>query len=232
MSYLFLLSILVLFGPSMTEATIKHSIYNKQQKEAFLKQFDKVQQHMETIISHFIEKKELKLLDKPVISRGKFYYRKPNHILWEYEKPHLKKFLLTGNILLSYYPEEKKAEQVNIRRFSSHLFRFFCIGQLSRDLKDYYKIEISNSPDSKDVLMTLIPKKRKWKKKLKHLKVWIDRKTFQFSQLQFTEMDGDQTTLIFKKMNINSDLPASIFEIHLPPDVEIKNELTGFLNDQ
>ncbi len=211
---------------------MKHLVYDKEQEEVFLKKFDQIQQETNTIVSKFTEKKELKLLDKPVISMGIFYYMKPNQILWEYQKPKLKKFLLTGNILLSYYPEEKKAERINIKRFSEQVFKFFCIGQLSEDLKDYYKIRISNSSDSKDVIMTLIPKKRRLKKRVFHLKLWIDRKTFQPCQLQYVEVDKDITTITFEKMEVNVEIPAPTFEINLPSDVEIKEEFTEFLNSK
>lgn len=230
--YVIFLSLFCSLSLSFIEGDTKHTVYNKEQEATFFKEFDQAQSKTNTIVSQFIEKKELTLLDSPVVSRGVFYYRKPNQILWEYHEPDVKKFLLTGKILLSYYPKEKKAEQINIKRFSGHVFKFICIGQLSKDLKNYYKMEISNSRDSKEVLMTLIPKKRKVKKRIDHLKLWIDRKTFQLSQLQYVEVDGDRTTITFEKVQVNAEVPASTFEIDLPSDVEISEKFTEFLNDK
>lgn len=207
-------------------------MYSKEQQTSFLEKFDQVQEKTNTLISNFTERKELTLLNKPAISHGVFYYQRPNQILWEYQRPEVKKFLLTGNTLLSYYPKEKKAEQISIKRFRKHVFKFFCIGQLSKDLKDYYKIEVSDNHNPKNVLMTLWPKKRKLKKRIDHLKLWIDRDQYQLTKLQYVEVDSDKTTITFDKLQINAEVPSSAFEIDLPADVEIRKKLTEFSNDQ
>jgi outer membrane lipoprotein carrier protein len=230
MKHAVLLALLCCLTPSQMAGTIGSQVYSKEQEASFLKKFDQVQEETITMISDFTEKKELTLLDQPAVSQGVLYYQRPNQILWEYQKPDSKKFLLTGDRLLSYYPEEKKAEQISIKRFRSHVFKFFCIGQLSKDLKDYYKIEVSNSQNSKNILMTLWPKKRKLKKRIDHLNLWIDRKALQLTQLQYVEVDGDKTTIRFDNLQINKDIPSSIFQIELPEDVEVKKRFTEFSN--
>lgn len=213
------------------EGKASQQIYNKEQETSFLKKFDQAQEKTNTIISNFTERKELTLLNGPAISHGVFYYMRPDQILWEYQQPDVKKFLLTKDTLLSYYPKEKKAEQINIKRFRKHVFRFFCIGQLSKDLSDYYEIELSDNHHSKNVQMTLRPKKRKLKKRIDHLTLWIDRDQYQLTKLQYVEVDGDKTTITFDKLQVNAKVPSSAFEIDLPADVEIRNELTEFSDD-
>ncbi len=232
MKHVVFLGLFCFLSTSQLEGKIDSHLFNKEQEASFLKSFDQVQEETVTIISNFTEKKELTLLNKPVVSQGVLYYKRPNQILWEYQKPDIRKFLLTGDNLLSYYPKEKKAEQTSIKRFRSHVFKFFCIGQLSKDLKDYYKIEVSNSQKAKNVLMKLWPKKRKLKKRIDHLKLWIDRESYQLTQLQYIEVDGDKTTISFDRLQINEEVPSSTFQIDLPADVEVKKEFTEFSNDR
>src|SRR5712675_660762 len=52
-----------------------------------LDQWDRKQQESVTLVASFTERKDLKLLAKPVISHGEFYYRRPNHVRWEYKEP-------------------------------------------------------------------------------------------------------------------------------------------------
>jgi outer membrane lipoprotein-sorting protein len=40
-----------------------------------------------TISADFVQKKIMKILSKPLISEGKFYYAAPDSIRWEYQKP-------------------------------------------------------------------------------------------------------------------------------------------------
>ncbi|MEW5807385.1 MAG: outer membrane lipoprotein carrier protein LolA [Acidobacteriota bacterium] len=224
--FIFFLVATLSYGLLGTEE--KHTIYTDEQTEAFFKKFDFVQKETKTIQATFVEKKELKLLEEPVVSKGRFYFTSPSQALWEYQNPEEKTFLLTKNDLISYYPKEKKAEKVNIKRFSGQVFKFFAVGQISKDLKDYYNIEVSNNNNSKKIIMTLRPKKRRAKKRVDVVRIWIDKTTLQPYQIQYVEMDGDKTTLTFDNLKINEEISAEIYKLNIPPDVEIKEGFSEF----
>jgi outer membrane lipoprotein-sorting protein len=40
-----------------------------------------------TLQADFVQTKHLKLLKKPIVSRGKLYYRRPSQVRWEYTSP-------------------------------------------------------------------------------------------------------------------------------------------------
>ena len=40
-----------------------------------------------TISADFVQKKSMKILSKPLVSEGKFFYAAPSSIRWEYHKP-------------------------------------------------------------------------------------------------------------------------------------------------
>src|SRR5574341_1550750 len=60
-----------------------------------LKAWDRTQQETTTLVASFTERKDLKLLAKPVLSRGQFYYQSPNRARWEYNEPDRKVFVIT-----------------------------------------------------------------------------------------------------------------------------------------
>src|SRR5206468_2156784 len=60
-----------------------------------LDQWDRKQQESVTLVASFTERKDLKLLAKPVISHGEFYYSRPNHVRWEYKEPDHKVYVIT-----------------------------------------------------------------------------------------------------------------------------------------
>ncbi len=209
----------------------KHATYTKEQAEAFFEKFDEVQKNTLTIQADFSERKELRLLKEPAVSKGKFYYTRPNQILWSYQKPDEKQFLLTKNTITSYYPKEKKAEQVSIKRYSKRVFKFFTVGAPSKDLKDLYDIELSNSSNSKRVLMTLEPKKRGVKKRVEVVKLWIEKATLLPQQIQWVEVDGDTTTITFENVKTNVQINEDVYKLNIPPDIEIKEGLSEFSNN-
>ena len=52
-----------------------------------LKQLRKDSAKIKTIQADFVQKKSMKILSKPLISEGRFYYVAPDSFRWEYFKP-------------------------------------------------------------------------------------------------------------------------------------------------
>jgi len=51
---------------------------------------------IQTISADFVQKKSMKILSKPMVSEGKFYYAAPSSIRWEYSRP-LKSVVISGS---------------------------------------------------------------------------------------------------------------------------------------
>ena len=100
--------------------------------ERILQAFDKAQRETTSLVAGFTEKKELKLLARPVLSRGELCYNRPNQVRWEYLEPDRKVFVITEDMYLAYYPALKRAEEVPIKKFvGKRLFRFLGLGSRS-----------------------------------------------------------------------------------------------------
>ncbi len=48
-----------------------------------------------TMSADFVQKKSMKILSKPLVSEGKFFYAAPSSIRWEYQKP-LRSVIISG----------------------------------------------------------------------------------------------------------------------------------------
>ncbi len=109
-----------------------------------LQAFDKAQRETSSLVAGFTEKKQLKLLARPVLSRGEFYYHRPNQVRWEYLEPDRKVFVITEDMYLAYYPALKRAEEVPIKKFvGKRLFRFLGLGQSIDELGKYYEFRLA-----------------------------------------------------------------------------------------
>ena len=196
--------------------------------ETVLRQFDKSQESTNTLIAAFTEIKELHMLREPVRSHGYFYYSKPNRVKWEYQVPDSKIYLLTEDRYVAYYPEEKRAEKVNIQRYSAKLFRAFGIGQTTKELKKYYTIQLAEFSDRENTyLLNLNPKKRRIQKRIETLKIWLDDETFLPVRMAYLEPDGDTTLLSFDRVVVNPEILDSRYQISLPSDVTVTNSFSG-----
>jgi len=195
-----------------------------------LEAFDRAQKDTSTLVAAFTEKKDLRLLARPVLSRGELYYNRPNQVRWEYVEPDRKVFVITEEMYLAYYPALKRAEEVPIKKFvGKRLFRFIGLGQSIDELGKYYEFQMAPQSDLKDTyLLLLTPRKKKLREHVAEMKIWVDTSTYLPRQLQYVEADGDSTLLTFHDMRTNGEVAASRFRLDLPKDVVVSESFNGF----
>jgi outer membrane lipoprotein-sorting protein len=192
--------------------------------------FDRKQRETVTMVASFTERKDLKLLAKPVTSRGRFFYNRPNQVRWEYLEPDHKVFVITEDMYVAYYPALKRAEEVPIKKFvGKRLFRFIGLGQSIDDLGKYYEIRLAPQSDIKDThLLLLMPRKKRVRERVAEMKIWVDAATFLPRQLEYVEADGDSTMLAFDDIKVNVEVPSDRFHVDLPKDVVVSETFNGF----
>ena len=195
-----------------------------------LEAWDRTQRETTTLVASFTERKDLKLLAKPVLSRGEFYYQSPNRARWEYHEPDRKVFVITEEMYTAYYPALKRAEEVPIKKFvGKRLFRFLGVGQRIGELARYYDFELAPKSDVPGThLIFLTPRKKAVRDRVAEMKIWVDKATFLPRQLQYVEADGDTTLLAFDEMRANVAVDAARFRIELPDDVAVSQTFNGF----
>ncbi len=192
--------------------------------------FDRKQRETVTMVAGFTERKDLKLLAKPVVSRGEFCYNRPNQVRWEYLEPDRKIFVITENMYIAYYPALKRAEEVPIKKFvGKRLFRFIGLGQSIDDLGKYYEFRLAPESDIAGTqLLLLTPRKKRVRDHVAEMKIWVDANTFLPRQLQYVEGDGDSTLLAFHDIRVNVEVAGSRFHVDLPGDVVVSDTFNGF----
>jgi outer membrane lipoprotein carrier protein len=195
-----------------------------------LDQWDHAQQDTETLVASFTEHKELKLLAKPVVSHGEFYYRRPNRVRWEYLDPDHKVYVITEEMYTAYFPALKRAEEVPIKKFlGKRMFRFLAVGQKIGDLARYYDFRLAPQSDLKGThLLLLTPRSRTVRDHVAEMKIWVDETTGLPRQLQYFEPDGDTTLLSFDDMRSNVEVADDLFRVDLPADVAVSQTFNGF----
>jgi len=194
-----------------------------------LERFSRTQRDARSLSAHFAERKNLNLLAKPVVSTGEFFYRKPGRIKWEYAEPERRIFLITEDRYLAYYPEQKRAENVPLSKFSSRpFFKFLGIGQTAEELQKFFDISMPDPhPEVGAYLLLLTPKWQRIRDRLAVVRFWVDEKTCLPSKLEYVETDGDSTTLTFSHFQVNPDIAEARFSVELPRDVQVSNSLSG-----
>ena len=96
-----------------------------------LARFDQVQGQIRSLSAEFIQTTRSPLLKDPVVAKGRFYLTKPDSVLWEYSSPESMRFVVAKGEYTGYFPDRKRAEKRDIKRWSEQLFE--GIGQVLRN---------------------------------------------------------------------------------------------------
>ncbi len=194
-----------------------------------LGKFDETQASTRTLTASFTERKEIALLKEPVVSKGRFYYTKPDDVLWQYTEPDPRYFLISKNELLSYFPLKKKAEKVSIALYHDRLLKVLAIGQPSKNLMKYYdlRLEERENPVPDTHLLVLEPRKRTVKKRIQEIRLWVSRDRSLPVRMQYREPDGDTTTISFEDVRFNPEIASSVYRIEIPKGVPIRRGFSG-----
>lgn len=192
-----------------------------------LERFDQVQQTLRTFSAEFTETTRSALLKEPIVARGRFYMTKPDSVRWEYTSPEEMRFVIAANEYTGYFPEQKRAERRDIHRWREQMFRFLGLGQASVELSEFYDIGMGEpaAAMSHTYLLRLTPKKKRVRKRLEDVQLWIDRTSYMPVRVEYSSKSGTKRLIEFERVKLNPDLSASLYRVEIPADVPIT---TGF----
>lgn len=195
-----------------------------------LDRFDEVQSQIRTLSAKFVQTTRNPLLKAPMVAKGQFFLTKPDSVLWEYTEPEPMRFTVADGEYTGYFPERKRAEKRDIKRWSEQLFRFFGLGQGSKELEKFYDIALGDpGPGTKDTyLLVLTPRKRRIKKNVEEVKLWVSAATLLPNRIDYVGKDGAEREIRFVDTRVNPDLAASLYHMVLPKDVSVSNGFSGF----
>ncbi len=204
---------LPLFAASKTKpVTLEDVIKNVQQQ----------QKKTQTLQADFKQEKELALLSQPEVSTGTFVFSKPNNVLWSYAAPKRVQMLITGGTLTTYYPELNKAERIDVKRFEDRIFKYMGASGAIDELGRYFDFTFTDTSTSPFWVLDLNPKSKVVAKRVRHIKIWIDKATYLTSKFEYVEGDGDITRYEFTNIKVNQPIEQGRFTLNLPPTVRVE----------
>ncbi len=215
--------------PKTPAAARQRTVASGETLHGVLTRFDEVQGQIRTLSAEFVQTTRSPLLKDPIVAKGQFYLTKPDSVLWEYQSPEPMRFVVAEGSYTGYFPERKRAEQRDIKRWSEQLFRFFGVGQGSKELGKFFDLALGDpGADEKDVyLLVLSPKKRRIRKNVDEVRLWVDASTLLPVRIDYVGRDGNQRDLRFLNTRLNPDLAAGLYKVKIPPGVPITNGFSG-----
>jgi outer membrane lipoprotein-sorting protein len=190
--------------------------------DAVIKKVQETQKKTSTLQANFRQEKELALLAKPEVSTGTFVYSRPNNVLWTYDAPKRVQMVIADGIMTTYYPDLRKAERIDVKRFEDRIFKYMGASGAIDELARYFDFTFTDSKSKPVYVLDLTPKNRAVSKRVQRIKIWIDKTTYMTTKLEYVEGDGDITRYEFTNIRVNDPVPSSKFAIALPSSVKVE----------
>lgn len=187
-----------------------------------IKKIQEQQSKTATLQADFRQEKVLALMAKPEVSTGTFLYSRPNNVLWTYTSPKRVQMVIAGGFLTTYYPDLRKAEKIDVKRFEDRIFKYMGTAGAIDELARYFDFTFTDSKSKPVYVLDLTPKNRAVSKRVQRIKLWIDKRTYLTTRIEYVEGDGDITRYEFTNIRINEPVPQSRFALTLPPSVKVE----------
>ena len=175
-----------------------------------------------TLEADFRQEKILALLAKPEVSTGHFTFSKPNNVLWRYDAPKRVEMLIANGMLTTYYPDLNKAEQIEVKRYQDRIFKYMGASGAIDELGAYFDFTFRNVSTAPSFELDLKPKTKGIAKRVRHIKIWIDKKSYLTTKFEYTEGDGDITRYEFTNVRVNQPIEQRRFTLNLPANVRVE----------
>jgi outer membrane lipoprotein carrier protein len=175
-----------------------------------------------TLQADFRQEKSLALMAKPEVSTGRFIYSKPNNVLWTYDAPKRVTMLIANGMLTTYYPDLNKAERIEVKRYQDRIFKYMGASGAIDELGAWFNFTFTNTSDKPYYALDLDPKSKTIAKRVRHIRIYIDKTSYLTTQFEYTEGDGDKTRYEFTNVKVNAPVEQSRFTLQLPSSVHVE----------
>lgn len=192
-----------------------------------LERFDRVQGDIRTLSADFTWTTESPLLQEAMVSEGRLFLTKPDSVRWEFTSPEAMSFVIAHDEYVGYFPAQKKAERREFARASKRLFRYFGLGQASDELSEVYRIRLGESDLADADLLVLEPKKRRARKRIADLRIWVSRETGLPVRVAQASGNGGRRTMEFAAVRVNPQIARGTYDLELPSDVTVTSSADG-----
>jgi outer membrane lipoprotein-sorting protein len=164
-----------------------------------------------TLKADFTQKRHLRILEAPLISKGRLYYRAPDLLRWEYSSPVRSVMLKRGEGITVYQFLEgawkaDSSQAVEVRRM--------IFAEINRWLKGRFN-EASGFTPSYDsgppVRITMSPREE-FKRFLDRIELIFSERPGIIRSVEMIESQEARTRIEFTNLEIDAHIPAGIFE--------------------
>ena len=166
---------------------------------------------IESIQSHFIQKKQLEFLDETIVSKGAFWFKKENKLRWAYNEPfdyviviNDGSFSIKDGEKVSAYDIDSNPAFAEINNLIVDMVR----GNITED-----KFEMTAFENLQYYLMKLVPRDAAMREVISSMNIYFSKSDLTVREVVMKESEKDYTVITFTDKQINEPIEDMVFSV-------------------
>jgi outer membrane lipoprotein carrier protein len=162
-------------------------------------------------------------LATPLVEKGKLYLQKPDLMRWEYLEPERNIYLYKEGVSQAYFPEDNQLFRHALSPDEKDWAIFSLLTGRAK-IADTYAVEPTEFPSERKspVQIRLTPKTEG---EISYILLEADPKTWLLDKAVFMDWAGNKQEFRFSRLKLNPRFDARTFELNVPPDCEVIDDL-------
>jgi len=177
-----------------------------------LREVQAAQQGTDTVSARFVQTKSLSLLAQPLVSRGRFLFKRPDHVVWQVEEPQAATVVIDGQGIhipgLSARDRQALA-MVPARALTSQLGAIFS--GTTAGLEGEF--DVTARDDGGAVLVHLVPRRPETGQLFRTIDLRFPRPLRFVQTITLEDAVGDRVEVGFEDVRVNVEVPDSAFTV-------------------
>ena len=165
-----------------------------------------------SVAAPFTQKKQMKILARPLVSEGRFYFQSPDSLRWEYTTPvrsillmnrgTVRRYVFSGSEWLEESGERLQGMGVVMQEIGQWLHGKFDENQA------FAATLVGGSPSR----IILRPRDQSFARMIQRIELTLSPRPGVIRSIAIVESEDTATLLEFRDVKINPELPAALFE--------------------
>ena len=191
-----------------------YQVLTSAQQKDVLNQISQASAKINTLECKFTQKKSISVLSETVVSQGMMYFKKDNHLRWQYNSPYQYLFILSaGKVMIK---SENKTEKYDTdkNKIFKEISEIMLGGVSGKMLVDDKKFKAEFSGNSSSIKVVLFPKNKDLQKLMKSITLTFSKKDWTVNSIEMLEKGGDSSLITFTEKNVNKAVSDDLFRIN------------------
>lgn len=212
-----ILSLIVFFCINISLLPADNQIIS-QEAQSFLATMSTKLENLKSLESSFSQERHMPALQKPLISKGKCFFKSPDKLRWETRTHYRSILIYNGRKIILF--EEKDGKLDKKRLPSSSIMRNIMVqiagwmkGQFNQE--GLYQISLAQAPAKKKVIL-LLPRHEKMRENIQEIKLIVRLSDYSVEEVHIKQAAGERLIFRFLDQKRNSSLANWVFDTRDP----------------